>query len=218
MRRLCISIVVLGSLLLPATSARAEASGNHHLTARGLAASAFFSDRPSSGALPGVVYKDTFVVAADESATFDGTHQRSDFVYVNQYEYTLSEGGWMQFVGYAYGVAQDDDLSFVRTGALTKAGVTAAVAMTHCAGDAVPICAADGVKTLDVAWTGVGDVTRGISHSNWSTGPFRFISRNNGRSRAASATGTFVGTDLGASVGGSLADTKSMSMTICRDC
>ena len=56
MRRRCMSIVLLGSLLLPATPARAEASGSHHLTARGLAASAFFSDRPSSGALPGVVY------------------------------------------------------------------------------------------------------------------------------------------------------------------
>ena len=218
MHRLCTCVLLLGSLSATAIPAAAAASVDEQLTVRGAAASAYFTSAPSSP-LPGALYTDTYVFAARDATTVDGTRYRDDAVYVTRYRYTVDEGGWRVYVGYAHGFAYGSDVALAITGGLSKARLDALVPMRRCEfRDGWEICDDAIVTPVSIAWTGEETVARGTSHANWSQGPARYITRYNGQSRVALATGTFGGDDLAATRSALLTDTKWMSLSICHAC
>jgi hypothetical protein len=220
MRRLCMSIVILGSLLAAAIPAQANASIDSHFKARGSSASAYFTTLPSSGARPDTVYTDTFVFAAHDATFADGSRYQDDVAYVFQDSYKISDGAGFVPVASAHGFAHGDDVSFATTGKLTAATLSASVPLTRCEPSTQwwPTCSDAAVTALNVDWAGDGALSRGVSITNWGSGNSRYVSRYNGSYRAASATGTLGSNDLGASSFGSLADSSSMSLSICHGC
>jgi hypothetical protein len=220
MRRLCISIVALSSLLLPAMPAQAQASVNYQLTARGELAYGYFTTLPSSGPVPGVVYRDTFVLTGSSSTNADGTHSRSEFATVSQSDYTVAQSGEQEQVGYAHGSASAADLVVAITGGLTKASLRAAVPVTRCtvARDGSTTCSDEAAKTLDIDWVGQGEMSHDAFHTSSGAGFLRSIARFDGRHRIASVTAAFGSDRLGAAVAAGMNANKSMSLTICHGC
>ena len=220
MRRLCTFAVVVGSLLTAAVPAHASGSTNSHSSSRGSGASASFSTLPSGGAVPNTVYTDTYVGAAHDLTTADGTRDRDDAVYVDRFSYAYDGSGTFVPVSYAYGFAHGSSVTLSASNSLSSASVTATVPLTVCAIDAdwSSTCAGSVDTPIGVAWTGQGTTSRGHSVSNWSTGGSRYVSRYNGTFRDASASGTLGGDELGSSRWGQLYDVNAMSLSICHEC
>jgi hypothetical protein len=221
MRRLCLLAAALGSLLA-AAPAGAAGTLQYHSTFRGSGASAFFAGlAPGALPQPGVTYTDTSVYAANDATLADGARYRDDAVYLNQFSYRYDEAGTFVPVAASYGVAHGAAVTLKVGGDLGSASVAATVPVTRCEIDPATwatSCADAGSRSVAVAWAGAGDVSRGTSHSTWSSGGSRYVSRFTGAWRPAGATGTLDGGDLGASTYGSIYNTSGMSLDICHGC
>jgi hypothetical protein len=220
MRRLCLFSALLGSLLVTAIPAEANVSDSYQFVSRGSVANAVFSTLPSDGPRPDTVYTDTSVYAAKEATMADGTHYRDNVAFVSQFSFKLNSDGVFVAIAQASGLVHGAGVSFAISGGLTMATVSASVPMTRCeiSSDGAQNCADAASTALNVRWTGQGTLTRGMSITNWRSGPSRYISRGSGSFRDASATGTLGSDDLGASHFATLTDSSSMSVGICHGC
>jgi hypothetical protein len=220
-RHLFLIAGVLGALFVGAAPAAAAGIQNH-LTFRGSGANALFAGlSPGEVPVPGVVYTDTSVYAADDATQADGTRYRDGAVSLSQFSYRYDEGGSFVPVAYAYGTAHGAAVELKVTGDLGTASAAALVSMTRCEIDPVTwstTCSDGGSRSVRVVWVGAGEISRGTSQSTWSSGGSRYVSRFAGAWRPANASATLDGEDLRASSYGSIFRSSGLSVDICHGC
>jgi hypothetical protein len=223
MRLLCLIAGLLGALLAAAVPASAAGATHYQFSYRGASATAEFAGLPP-GAIPqpGVVYTNTLAWAGESVSTQNGTQYEDGGVHLEQFSYRYTEQGEFQPIALTSGMAHGAAVDLTVSGGVNSASTAANVPVTRCEFDPATWswspCADAGSRAVSIAWTGTGDVMRGMSVSTFSSGNSRYVSRTNGTSRDANATGTVDGVDLGASNWGFINRSRAGSIQICHGC
>jgi hypothetical protein len=203
---------------LTAVTPAAAATTSFTVSTTGLSAEAVFSNFPANGTpVPGTVYTDVFVFAADQATTVDGTTFTDDFAFVDVFKYKFDWRGVQVPVSDRSGQASGDRVTFSGDARkLTTASLTARVPMETCTATG---CTASGTATISISWTGDGPTTTyKSSYRTNDPGQFHATGRMTGTSRVASATGTVPVLGSARAIFAGITSSKSAERTICHGC
>ena len=206
------------TVLMSAGPAAAAAPSKFTFSASGVSADAVFTNAPSDyNLVPGQVYTDVFVYAADEAVKSDGTRYEADFAFVDAYSYKIDRRGNFINVSSSFGFAGNDQVAFSGDARrLSTATLNARVEMQTCDERS---CTSAGVSEVNVSWSGTGATStyKGTFRTN-DPGQFVASGRFSGSSRQATATGTVPVLGSGSAVYGSISSGSYTDRTICHAC
>lgn len=201
-RNLCaLALLALAVTAILPSAAQAEGVMTRF---KGITASASFWNVDPTGCI--TTYVDVGVYESEYRSTEQGATSYSS-AYVSLYRYDSCQYRYFdQFYG-SFNLAEG---AFDTRGKLqVDRLVTTGVLYDYCTGAEVPV-------SLDLTWTGTGEVTRGSYNSRGSYPNYRYASHSVGSNRMATVSGTVVvGEDTltpDASAWASLSDSQSGSM------
>ena len=207
MRRNVLALVALATLVLPVTPVAADTTGgggtSYHFSQTGNGADAGWSTSPADGQLiAGVVYTDTYVSISDQAVKQDGTVYADKFLFIDQYSYMIDRRGNSVTVSETVGFAGGTDVALSVNRTLTSASVAAVVSLSTCTADrrGNGTCVDAGTGSVDVSWTGQGDVIK-------QSGTYHVVSKGfteTSKSRESYRNATASGSLNGAAIGGQL--------------
>ena len=205
-------------VLMSAGPAAAAAPTKFTFSTSGVSADAVFTNAPSDyNLVPGKVYTDVFVYAADQATKSDGTRYEEDFAFVDAYSYKIDRRGNYISVSSSFGFAGNDQVSFSGDARrLSTATLTARVDMHTCDERA---CTPAGVTDVSVSWSGTGSTStfKGTYRTS-DPGQFTSTGRFSGTSRQATASGTVPVLGSSSAVYGSISSGTYTDRTICHAC
>lgn len=213
-----LAAAAVAALVVAGSPASAAAPTKFTFSSTGVSADAVFTNAPADEPLvPGQVYTDVFVYAAEQASKSDGTRYSEDFAFIDAYSYKIDDGGEYIPVSSSFGFAGNDDVDFTGDRRLTSAALTARVQMQTC--DEQDGCTDGGVADIALTWTGSGATTKyKSSYRTSDPGQFTSSGRFTGTSRQASATGTVPVMGHAGSVYGSISSGTYTDRTICHAC
>lgn len=208
----------VATLAISAPPASAAAPTKFTFSTSGVSAEAVFTDAPADyNLVPGRVYTDVFVYAADQATKADGTRYAEDFAFVSAYSYKIDRRGNYTTVASSFGFAGNDDVAFSGDSRrLTSATLTARLQMESCNERS---CTSAGTSDVTVTWTGTGATTtyKGSYRTN-DPGQFTSTGRFSGTHRQATADGTVPVLGSANAIYGSISSGTYTDRTICHNC
>jgi hypothetical protein len=182
-------------------------------TGRAKVASALFTNEPSGGGVPGVVYTDVSVSGGVLSAT--GSAKATTFASLVVVKFRYNEFGEAEFVSQELGDATGAAVSFSLAPRLARASLVATMRLTRCVVDETIDCTtAPSASTIRASWTAIAPALYLDYRLSARTRGLRIAETFRGTRRNATVTGTLNGRGLGTVFSASIDDQRGKTMLI----